>query len=87
MIAAPIYAVFRKNEFKWEEEQRQVMVTLKKVFILPPTLVVIDCLENAGKIILAVDSSLKNWGAVFIQMVEKRRAPSMYESGMWNDVK
>jgi hypothetical protein len=62
------------------------MVRLKKVFISPPALVAIDYSENAGDIILAVDSSFKNWGAVLVQMVEKRRAFSRYESGMWSDV-
>jgi hypothetical protein len=62
------------------------MVRLKNVLILPLVLIAINYSENAGEIILAVDSSFKGWGAVFMQMVKKRRAPSRYKSGMWSDI-
>jgi hypothetical protein len=86
IIAVPIYAIFRKNKFKWEKEQRQAIVRLKKILTSPPALVAIDYSKNAGKIILAINSNLKSLGAVFMQMVKKRKAPSRYENGMWNDV-
>ena len=46
-IAALIYIIFRKNNFKWGDEQRAAMIQLKKVLTSPPALIVIDYSEGA----------------------------------------
>ena len=35
-------------------------------------------------IILGVDSSLSGWGAILMQMIDSKRHPSRYESGVWS---
>ena len=62
------------------------MIQLKKVLISPSALIVINYSEGAGEIILAVDFSGKGWGAVLMQIIENKKAPSRYESGMWNEI-
>ena len=39
--------------------------------------------EGAGSIILAVDASLEGWGATLMQIVDGKRHPARYESGVW----
>ena len=63
------------------------MIQLKKALTSPPALVAIDYSEGAGEIILAVDSSGKGWGAVLMQIMEGKKAPSRYKSGIWNEIK
>lgn len=87
-IAEPIYRLSRKGvDFNWGTEQQLAMDALKLALTTAPALAQIDYAEGAGPIILAVDSSLKGWGAVLMQEVAKsRRHPSRYESGLWNKV-
>ena len=63
------------------------METLKAALITAPALRSIDYADNAGEIILAVDASLRGWGAVLQQVdsVTKKRHPIRYESGLWNE--
>src|ERR1700737_1799005 len=64
------------------------MDTLKLALTSAPALVKIIYTDGAGAIILAVDASLKGWGAILMQLdVEGRRHPSRYESGLWNKAK
>ena len=61
------------------------MATLKLALTSAPALVKIVYTDRAGEVILAVDASLKGWGAVLMQLdAQKRRHPSRYESGLWN---
>ncbi len=61
------------------------MDTLKATLTNMPVLVRIIYSDGAGEIILAVDTSLKGWGAMLMQLdTLKKRHPSQYESGIWN---
>jgi hypothetical protein len=40
---------------------------------------------GAGRIIVAVDASLDEWGAIPMQDEDGLRHPCRYESGIWND--
>jgi len=61
------------------------MDTLKVALTSAPALTKIVYTDGAGEIILAVDASLKGWGAVLMQLDDsKRRHPTWYESGLWN---
>ena len=87
-VAAPIYRLFRREvPFVWGEEQVAAMETLKAALTTAPALRSIDYADNAGEIILAVDASLRGWGAVLQQVdsVTKKRHPIRYESGLWNE--
>ncbi len=47
-----------------------------------PALISISYKKNVGLIILAVDVSLEEWGAIFIQKILGKRKPARYESGL-----
>ena len=85
-IAEPIYRLFKKG-MPWQQgaEQDNAMDTLKVALTSAPALTKIVYTDGAGEIILAVDASLKGWGAVLMQLDDsKRRHPTQYESGLWN---
>ena len=86
MVAAPLYSLLEKDaEFVWGQEQKDAMRHLKTVLTTAPALVTLDYSSEAGSIILAVDASLTGWGAVLMQMIDKKRHPVRYESGLWTD--
>src|SRR3981189_2513625 len=59
------------------------MSALKTALTSAPALVKI--IYDGGEIILAVDASLKGWGAVLMQLdALGKQHPSRYESGLWN---
>ena len=60
------------------------MNLLKLAFTTPPALVSLDYLKRAGEIILVVDAILEDWGRVLMQLVQGKRHPSSYESGIWS---
>ena len=62
------------------------MDCLKFCLCQPPALLPLDYTLAIGSIILAVDSSLRGWGAVLQQLREGKRHPSRYESGLWSEV-
>jgi ribonuclease HI len=86
MIAEPIYYLFKKGmPWNWGLEQDLAMSALKTALTTAPALVKIIYTDGAGEIILAVDASLKGWGAVLMQLDDQgKRHPSRYESGLWN---
>ena len=86
IIAEPIYYLFKKGvPWQWGVAQDEAMATLKLALTSAPALVKIIYIDGAGAIILAVDASLKGWGAVLMQLdAQGRRHPSRYESGLWN---
>jgi hypothetical protein len=85
-IAEPIYYLFKKGvPWNWGSEQDLAMSALKTALTSAPALVKIIYTDEAGEIILAVDASLKGWGAVLMQLdAQGKRHPSRYESGLWN---
>ena len=86
IIAEPIYYLFKKGvPWHWGVAQDEAIDTLKLALTSAPALVKIIYTDGAGAIILAVDASLKGWGAILMQLdAEGRRHPSRYESGLWN---
>ena len=83
LIAAPIYSLMKKGaEFVWGMEQQLAMDALKVAFIIAPALITLNYSFETGEIILAINSNLKNWGAVLSQMIEKQKYPSRYKSGL-----
>ena len=64
IIASSIYRLLKNGEsFVWAEEQEDVMNVLKLVLTTAPALRPLNYSFLAGEIILAVDFSLKGWGA------------------------
>ena len=62
------------------------MSALKTALTSAPALVKI--IYDGREIILAVDASLKGWGAVLMQLDALGKwHPSRYESGLWNQAK
>jgi hypothetical protein len=86
VIAEPIYCLFKKVvPWNWGLEQDLAMSALKTALTSAPALVKIIYVDGAREIILAVDASLKGWGAVLMQLnALGKRHPSRYESGLWN---
>ena len=71
IVAEPIYRLLKKDAaFVWGMEQTEAMDLLKIALTSPPALKTIDYSELAGLIILAVDASLKGWGAVLMQIFD-----------------
>ena len=67
MISEPIDRLFKREvDFVWGNNQQEAIDTLKLKLTQAPILRAIDYGEDAGDIILAVDASLKGWGAVLM---------------------
>ena len=60
------------------------MDRLKLAITSAPCLIKISHEPGAGDIVLAVDASLEGWRGVLMQIVQGKRHPSRYESGLWN---
>jgi hypothetical protein len=74
VIAAPIYSLIRKGiRFAWDTKQQLAINILKMAIITAPALVTLNYSPEAGEIILAVNSSLKRWGATLSQIIGKYR--------------
>ena len=58
------------------------MDLLKLALRTPPALLSLDYNERAGDIILVLNTSLEGWGGVLIQLVQRKKHPSKYESGI-----
>ena len=85
MIAAPIYALFRKGvKWNWGSEQGQAMETLKTALTTAPALCKIQYGLEWGKIYVGVDASLEGWGGTIGQFYGRHRKVARYESGLWN---
>src|ERR1700730_1689040 len=86
IVAEPIYYLFKKGvPWNWGLEQELAMSALKAALTTAPALVKIVYIDRAGEIILAVDASLKGWGAVLMQLDDQgKRHPYRYERGLWN---
>ena len=89
IVAAPIFALFRKGKrFIWTDDCQTAMDTLKTKITEAPVLVSVDFSASALPIFLNVDASTTvGWGAVLSQQQEDGRLhPARYESGIWSDV-
>ena len=82
IIVEPIYYLFKKGvPWNWGLEQDLAMSPLKTA--LTSALALVKIIYDGGEIILAVDASLKGWGAVLMQLdALGKRHPSRYESGL-----
>ena len=85
-IAKPIYCLFKKGvPWNWGLEQDLAMSALKTALTSALALVKIIYADGAGEIILAVDASLKGWGAVLMQLdALGKQHLSRYKSSLWN---
>ena len=70
----------------WRKEQVEAMDLLKLALTTLPALVSVDYIAEVGDIIFTIDASLEGWGGVLIQLVQGKRHPSRYESGIWSSV-
>ena len=86
-IARPIFRLFQSGTpFDWGMPQILAMEKLKEALTTAPALMPISYEADAGEIIMAVDASLDGWGGILMQLdKEKKRHPSRYESGLWNE--
>ena len=66
----------------WRPKQAEAMYALKHKLVSLPALISIDYADEAGPIILRVDASLEWWGATLMQVVDGKRHPARYKSGI-----
>ena len=67
IVSEPIFRLFHIGViFVWGPEQRKAMKLLKVALTSTPALVSIDYSLSASLIILAIDASLRGWGAVLM---------------------
>ena len=84
-IAKALTDLLKKDaEFVWGADQREAMETLKRKITAPPILITLNYSEEAGEVILMVDASLLGWGCVLMQVIDGKRKPVRFESGLWN---
>lgn len=62
-------SIEEKYVFHLEIRQIEAMDLLKLAFITPFALVLLNYSEEAGEIVLEVDTSLEKWGRVLMQLV------------------
>jgi len=79
-----------KVDFVWGIEEQNTMDKLKGTLVSPPALQPIvytaELGKERGKIVLGVDASLLDFGAILQQEDEKgHRHPARYESGLWTE--
>jgi hypothetical protein len=85
LITRPLTEMLKKDaEFHWGPEQAEAMRILKERITTAPILVTLDCSEGAGEVILMTDASLLGWGCVLLQVINGKRHPIRFESGLWN---
>ena len=88
LIAAPIYALFKKNvPFLWEETQQEAMDALKLCLTTSPAIQPIDYESvDTREVILATDASEEGWGSCLMQVALDgiRRYICRYDSGVWS---
>jgi len=88
LVAAPIYALFRKGvKFVWSSSCQLAMDELKRRITQAPVLVSLDFSSSALTIILHVDASTSiGWGAILSQVQPDGLVrPARFESGMWSE--
>jgi ribonuclease HI len=84
-IAKSLTDLLKKDaEFVWGPDQKEAMETLKRKITSPPILITLNYSEEAGEVILMVDASLLGWGCVLMQLIDGKRKPIRFESGLWN---
>lgn len=82
LIARPLTKLLRKGaEFTWGGDQKEALEILK-VTTAP---ILVTCFLGAGEVILKVDANLFGWGCVLMQVIEGKRHPILFESGLWKD--
>lgn len=63
----------KNTPFVWGEKQVEAIDLLKFSLTTPPILVSLDYTEGVNDIILAVNTSLKGWGRVLMQLIQGKR--------------
>jgi transposase InsO family protein len=84
--AAPLFALLKKStDFYWDSEHDEAMNELKTALTSAPALLPLQYGNDAGPVILAVDSCQTGYGGCLMQEdSQKRRHPCRYESGLWS---
>ena len=88
IIAAPIFALFRKGaRFSWDVEKQAAMDELKRRLMTAPVLIALDFTCSALGIVLQVDASTSiGWGGVMSQFQsDGTLRPARFEGGVWSE--
>jgi hypothetical protein len=82
--AQPLTKLLRKKTpWSWDTEQDEAMEALKQEVAHASPTKTLDHGPGHGEIVLAVDASGKGWGAELSQIVDGKRCPIRFESGVW----
>lgn len=85
-MASPMYRLLKSGAcFEWHDDHQEAFTQLKSVLSTFPCVLPIDYDFTPLEIVIAVDASLKGWGAVLMQVRDKVRKPARYESGTWSE--
>lgn len=84
IVKSMYYFLKKKIEFNWGLGQATTMHKLRYKLIFPPVFILIDYLEDVSLIILDIDTSLKEWKATFMQIVNKKCHFARYKSEIWS---
>ena len=83
LIIAPLYSPLWKDvQFFWRSKQDVDFYNIKKILSIFPCVLPLDYTVIPLIIILAVDASLKGWGAVLMQVHWGKQHPAQYKSGI-----
>ena len=86
VVGKALYELLKKNvEFVWTEACNDAMDILKASLTNAAALATLDYADEACEIILAVDASGEGWGAILQQVIDGKRYPVRYESGLWSE--
>lgn len=85
ILSAPLYKLLEKDVvFVWKKAHDVAMQAMKEALTSAPALISLDY-GSGNIIILAVDASKQGWGAVLMQLIQKKRHPARFESGLWSE--
>lgn len=83
-LARLLYDLQKKGAvFVWEEKEQAAMRAFIDQISQEPIIITIDYSAAGGEIILMVDASLLGWGAVLMQVIDGKRKPARFDSGIW----
>ncbi|KAJ9481740.1 hypothetical protein VN97_g11726 [Penicillium thymicola] len=85
VTAAPMYQLLKSgSNFEWHPEHQEAFIKIKETLSTFPCVLPIDYSSVPLDVVIAVDASLKGWGAVLMQVRDGVRKPARYESGTWS---
>jgi Integrase zinc binding domain/RNase H-like domain found in reverse transcriptase/Reverse transcriptase (RNA-dependent DNA polymerase)/Chromo (CHRromatin Organisation MOdifier) domain len=90
--AAPLYRLLRRDApFRWDETEQASMDILKEALANAASLVSINYMINPAtgeidEIIVLIDASGEGWGGCICQVLDGKRRPVRFESGLWSEM-